>query len=118
MHLLMPAPCPLNRELACGSVVSGLVVAFIGFLDHRKPGCIHGAADDVYVSVLPKSGSAFLRCAYSDRAGQIPEVIPLSDFCRPGITGNTQRRNHQYTAYVEAIEEQISNCGQGDAGFA
>ena len=74
--------------------------------------------DDVYVSVLPEGGSAFLRCAYSDRAGQIPEVIPLSDFCRPGITGNTQRRNHQYTAYVEAIEEQISNCGQGDAGFA
>ena len=65
-----------------------------------------------------EGGSAFLRCAYSDRAGQIPEVIPLSDFCRPGITGNTQRRNHQYTAYVEAIEEQVSNCGQGDAGFA
>ena len=74
--------------------------------------------DDVDKGVLHEGRTAFRRSAHSDRVGQAMEMIPFFYLCRPGVSRNAQRSNHQHTADFESIKAQLEECRQRDDAFA
>lgn len=45
-------------------------------------------------------------------------MIPLFDFRRPCIPGDSKWSDHQYLANEKGIEAQIEDGGEGNCGFA
>ena len=74
--------------------------------------------DDVQEGFLPKRRQALLCCTNSHRPGQPFQVIPFLNFGGPCVAGHPQGCDYQHPVYVETVEAQIVERGQGNDSLA
>ena len=74
--------------------------------------------DDVHADPLPERRLALCFCTDSHRVGQPMQMIPLVDFRRPCISGDTQRCNDQHLANQKAVQAEVKDGGKRDDAFA
>lgn len=65
------------------------------------------SVDDVGVCTLHQCLDSFFFRTDRHAVCENLEVIPLANLRRPGISGNTKRRNDKHRSYLKGIKKQV-----------
>ena len=74
--------------------------------------------DDIDHGFPGKRRPALLFAAHHQRVGQPLQMFPLGNLPRPCVLGHALGSNHQHTAHIKAVQQQIPQCRQRNDALA